>query len=141
VNEIIILDKIRLNQDKSQFDIKIIKSLIEKGLIETIGKTRNLKYILSKDYYSYTNQEGIYSSVIPLTEEQIHSFILNHLKKFHKAKMGDFVDLLSKFGMTREQTKKAVYKLVDKKILEKVGEDFETFYKISKNRISERNSL
>ncbi len=82
VNEVIILDKIRLNQDKSQLNNKILKSLLDKGLIETIGKTRNLKYILSKDYYSFINQEGIYSSVIPLTEEQIHSFILNHFKKF-----------------------------------------------------------
>ncbi len=46
--------------------------------------------------------------------------------------MGDFVDLLSKFGMTREQIKSSVYKLVDNNELERIGEDFDTFYKLRK---------
>ncbi len=131
VHEMILLDKIRQNVDKKQFNKKVLQNLLDIGLIEKIGRTRNLQYILSKDYFSFTKQEGIYSSVIPLTEEQINSFIISHLDKFKKAKIGDFVDLFSKFGLTREQTKNSVYKLHENGELKRVGDDFNTFYKLN----------
>lgn len=132
INELITLNNIRIDKDKNLLDKSSLKTLQNKGLIETVGKTRNMKYILSKEYYSLTNQQGIYSSAIPLTDEQIKSFVIKHLNDFTKAKIGDFVELFAKFGMTREQTKNSVYKMVEQNVLKRSGEGFDTYYKLSK---------
>jgi ATP-dependent DNA helicase RecG len=132
VQEILTLEKIREKADKTDLDLQIIDLLYRKGLIEKVGKTRKLSYILSKEYYSFSDQEGKYSQDSPIDEKQALLHIIHHFDKFEIAKMNDFIQLLDKF-LTRDQVKRYVYKLTEAGMLKQIGTGAATRYKLNKS--------
>ena len=66
--------------------------------------------------------------------------ILQHLKKFEKAKMQDFVDLFQG-RLSRKQVRIIVSKLVENKELKKSGTGKGTYYDIGENYIKSMEVL
>ena len=117
-------------------DIKkeIIKSLLNRGLIERRGKTRGTYYILSRNYYEIAGDISDYAKKTEWNTNQAASVIIPHLIKFKKAKMKDFVDLLSGH-LTRRQVRVLIDQMVVENILEKKGSGSGTSYSISEEYV------
>jgi ATP-dependent DNA helicase RecG len=131
VHEIIYLNHIRNENYSFNVDKNIIKNLLNKDLIEQRGKTSGTYYILSKAYYEFADQKGVYSKN-DWDQNQTFTIIFQHLNKFNTAKMKDFVDLFHG-RLTRKQVRNVVSKLVDKKELNQEGKGKGTYYTIGEN--------
>ena len=133
VFEIIALNRVRRGVIKTtELPPEINKSLIEKGLIEQQGKTKGSKLILSRAYYEFTGEKGKYTKSTDLNDQQVFILILEHLSKFEKAKMNDFVDIFSG-RLTRKQVRYIVDKLVGSKELKRDGVGKSTIYSVGEN--------
>lgn len=111
-----------------------IESLLRRGLIEKHGKTKGTYYILSKNYYDFAGDMAIYAQKTEWNTNQAASVIIPHLIKFQKAKMKDFVDLLSGH-LTRRQVRVLIDQMVVENILEKKGSGSGTSYSISEEYV------
>lgn len=69
-----------------------IPKFLELGIIESIGRTRGTKYILSHKYYAQEGKVGTHTRLTGLSRDQIKELILNHLRKNRKGVMKDFLD-------------------------------------------------
>jgi len=74
-------------------DKSILIKLEKDGVIEKHGKTKGTYYLLSRAYYEFTGEKGKYSKITDWDDSQMFYIILQHLQKFHTAKMNDFIDL------------------------------------------------
>ncbi|MCC5915863.1 MAG: hypothetical protein JJU02_00915 [Cryomorphaceae bacterium] len=133
VHEIIHLNQFRKGSKNFNIDKIITKRMLDRGLIDRRGKTSGVYYVLSKKYYEYADEKGVYSKV-NLDEKQAFILILGHLKNFEKAKMKDFVDLFHG-RLTRKQVRNIVDKLVESKELKKNGSGSGTYYTVGENYV------
>lgn len=129
VKEIIELEKIRSKKLREELEISIVETLYSKGLIEKVGKSKRVKYILSKEYYKFTGQTGKYTSQIEVNEFSVLLEIREHLKKFSKSKIGDFVDIFNN-RLTRSQVRYLVSKFIDQEYLTMTGTGYNTTYSL-----------
>ncbi|WP_291965911.1 ATP-binding protein [Maribacter sp.] len=139
VQEIIHLNHIRKVTTNFIYDKNIIKQLLSRELIEQRGKTKGTYYVLSKAYYEFSDEKGKYSKT-NWDKDQAFIVILQHLKKFEKAKMKDFVDLFQG-RLSRKQVRIIVSKLVENKELKKSGIGKGTYYDIGENYIKSMEVL
>jgi ATP-dependent DNA helicase RecG len=84
------LEKIREQQRVPK--LKYTRTFLELGIIESIGRTRGTKYILSHKYYAQEGKVGTHTRLTGLSRDQIKELILNHLRKNRKGVMKDFLD-------------------------------------------------
>jgi ATP-dependent DNA helicase RecG len=129
VKEIITLNKIRKHSKKELLDKNIIDRLLAENLIEKVGKTRSQTYILSKEYFAFTDQRGHYLKDKPYHDYQITMLIQHFFAEYESAKMGDFERILGG-KMTRPQIKYFVNNLVKTNALTKYGVKNGTYYKL-----------
>ncbi|MFW6351552.1 MAG: ATP-binding protein [Bacteroidota bacterium] len=140
VFEIIALNKIKKGLSKNEINPKMLDRLIKRGLVEKKGKTKGVKYILTREYYEFIDEKASYSKETDWDDKQAFLIILQHLQKFEKAKMKDFVELFEG-RLTRKQVRYIVEKLVERKDLEKEGQGKGTTYTIGKNFIESMDIL
>ena len=140
VFEIIELSKIKDGLPRKNIDLKILEKLLQRGLVEKKGKTKGVKYILSREYFEFIDKKASYSKETDWDEQQAFYIILQHLQKFKKAKMKDIVELFEG-RLTRKQVRYIVGKLVDRNDLEKEGKGKGTVYTIGENYIRTMNIL
>jgi len=140
VQDVITLNKIRKREARESFDPDVMRKLEKEGLIERHGKTKGAYYILARSYYEFTDEKGKYSRKTDWDERQAFYIILQHLQKFEKAKMTDFVDLFEG-RLTRKQVRYIVDKLVEKRDLKRDGEGKGTVYSIGENFIKTMSVL
>lgn len=95
--ELIVLIKIK-NKNKVKLS-NIIDNLLELGLIENISYG---KYMLSKQYYSDTNQRAQYTRRRGLSRSKNKELILEHLRNFGSGKKRDFAEIFN-FELTEKQ--------------------------------------
>ena len=134
VLEIITLSKIKKNTPKKDLDVEQINKLLQKKLIEKRGKTNAVFYILSKDYYEFTDEKAKYYNLQELDESQVQNIILHYLSKEEKAKMRDFVALFEG-KLTRKQVRLRIEKLLETKTLKVIGEGINSHYEVGDNYI------
>ncbi len=79
LEEIIELEQIKSNQQSLRSGL--IKKFLELGIVEKIGRTRNIRYILSHSYYSITKKSGVYTKLVGFSREMKKNFIIEHIKK------------------------------------------------------------
>ena len=132
VTEVLALNNIRLGCKKQDISKDILKKLVENNIIEIIGNTRAQRVRLSKEYYSLTNKEALYSKETPLNLTEAALLVTNHLKKFKTAKMGSFVDIFDKHNYSREQVKNLIYLLLKQNYLASHGEGPSRKYSLNK---------
>ncbi len=135
VLEVITLNKIKENSSlKKELDVEIVNKLLDKKLIERRGRTNAIFYILSKDYYEFTDEKGEYYKFFELDDEQVLNTIIQFLNKEKKSKMKDFVNLFNG-RLTRRQVSLRIDKFLNNKMLEKNGEGKLATYCIGQNYI------
>ncbi len=136
VLEVITLNMIKKNVVKKELDSEVVIKLLEKKLIEKRGKTNAVFYILSKDYYDFTDEKAKYYNLQELDESQVLNTILQFLSKEEKAKMKDFVGLFEG-KLSRKQVRFRVEKFVANNVLNHQGEGSTSIYKISDEYIKQ----
>lgn len=136
VLEIITLNKIKNNCTKKDLDLEQVSKLLDKKLIEKRGKTNAVFYILSKNYFDFTDEKAKYYNLQEIDDNQVLNTILSFLSKEEKAKMKDFVGLFED-KLSRKQVRLRVDKLVLNKILELQGEGSTSTYKLSDDYIKQ----
>jgi ATP-dependent DNA helicase RecG len=136
VLEIITLNKIKNKISKKDLDSEQINKLSDKKLIEKRGKTNAVFYILSKDYYEFTDEKAKYYNLKEIDDDQVFSTIMQYLSKEEKAKMKDFVGLFED-KLSRKQVRFRVEKLVKNKMLKQEGEGSTSIYEIGENYVKE----
>jgi len=127
---------IKKNIAKKDLDIEIVSKLLEKKLIEKRGKTNAIFYILSKDYYEFTDEKAKYYNLQELDESEVLTKILQFLSKEGKAKMKDFVGLFED-KLSRKQVRFRVEKFVINRILEQKGEGSSSIYEIANDYLNQ----
>lgn len=131
VFEILTLNKIKQGLSVKELDKETLRKLEDRGgLIEKKGRTNGIYYILSRNYYDFTDNQAEYSKRSDWDLNQVLSVIAPFLMKYGKAKMGDFVSLCEGH-LTRRQMKVYVQQMVKDSILVPEGKGSGTFYKIS----------
>lgn len=136
VYEILILNEIKKGNSKSDSDLEVIQKLLNKNLIEKRGKTKSIFYILSKDYYEFTDEKANYYSLLEPSDNEFFVTIINFLTKEESAKLKDFVNLYHG-KLSRRQVGTRIGKLVSEKTLEKIGERKLARYILGENYIKE----
>lgn len=94
VQEVLTLNLILKKTNKNLLDKNIIKKLEQRKLIEKRGNTSAMYYILSREYYEFTDNMVEYSLQTDWNIHQAAPIILEYLIKYKKARMSDFVKLL-----------------------------------------------
>lgn len=126
VLEVITLNMIKKGVSKNDLDTEIVSKLLDKKLIEKRGKTNAIYYILSKDYYDFTDEKAKYYNLQELDESQVLTIVLQYLSRERQAKMKDFI-ILFEDKLSRKQVRIRIEKLVQNEIIEQQG----TSYKIN----------
>ncbi|MDR6968731.1 ATP-dependent DNA helicase RecG [Flavobacterium arsenatis] len=130
VLEVITLNLIKRGTTKYELDSEIVSKLLNKKLIEKRGKTNAIYYILSKDYYEFTDEKAKYYNLQELDEGQVFNTVFQFLLKEGKAKMKDFVGLFED-KLSRKQVRTRIEKFVSNGTIEQQG----AVYKISEEYI------
>lgn len=128
VLEIVALNKIKKGISKKDLDSEQIEKLLRKNLIEKRGKTNAIFYILSKDYYEFTDEKAKYYKFQEIDDNEFLMRVTQYLTKEEKAKMKDFVNLFEG-NLSRKQVRTRVEKFVTSKMLDQEGEGSATTYK------------
>ncbi|WP_282042255.1 ATP-binding protein [Winogradskyella flava] len=136
VLEIVTLNKIKNGLPKSELDPEEILKLLNKNLIEKRGKTNAIFYILSKDYYEFTDEKSKYYNLIEPTDSEVFTKIIGFLTQEEFAQMKDFASLFER-KLSRRQVKARVEKLVKDKMIEQIGVGKSTKYKLGQGYINE----
>jgi len=136
VLEVITLNMIKKNTPKKDLDVEIISKLLEKKLIEKRGKTNAIYYILSKDYYDFTDEKAKYYNLQELDENEVLNKIIQFLSKEGKAKMKDFVGLFED-KLSRKQVRFRVEKFVLNNTLKQNGEGSTSTYEIANEYLNQ----
>lgn len=130
VFEIVTLEQIKRGINRKKLDIQSVKSLLQRKLIEKKGHTNGIYYLLSKEYYVFTDQKAEYIKLTDWDEDQAFNVVRPYLEKYGKIKMGEIVCLFEG-RLTRKQTRKVVDKLVERKWLNVEGKGSGTYYILS----------
>ncbi len=136
VLEIITLNKIKSNFSKKDLDLDQVNRLQEKNLIEKRGKTNAVFYVLSKDYYEFTDDKAKYYSLIELEDGQVFNTISQYLTNEGRVRMKDLVNLFEG-KLSRRQIRVRVNKFVSDDLLEREGEGSSTTYVFGKKYLKE----
>ena len=136
VLEIITLNKIKNSSSKKDLDLEQVTKLLDKKLIEKRGKTNAVFYILSKDYFEFTDEKAKYYNLQEIDDKQVLNTVLSFLSKEEKAKMKDFVGIFED-KLSRRQVRFRVDKLVSNKVLEQQGEGSTSIYRLSDDYIKQ----
>lgn len=125
-----------LDDNSKDVSKNVLQSLLERGLIEKHGKTKGVYYVLSRNYYEFTDDIATYSKKTEWNASQAISIIIPHLVKFGKAKMKDFVELFSGH-LSRRQVKNIISQLVENNVLKIEGVGSGSIYSITEDYIKE----
>lgn len=140
VLEVITLNEIKKGVQKKDLDQEQLDKLLNKKLIEKRGKTNSVFFILSKDYYEFTDEKAKYYNFQELSDNQILTTIIQYLKKEEKAKMKEIVSLFDG-RLTRRQVRARVDKFMINKTLEREGEGQAAIYIIGENFLKQMDVL
>jgi ATP-dependent DNA helicase RecG len=100
IDDLLLLDQLRQGLPPSERFQNNIHRLVENGIIEIYSRGKGTKYILTKKYYTYVDQKGVYTRRRGLENIEKKELILKHLRTHGKGKYEEFQQIfpnLSKF--------------------------------------------
>lgn len=130
VFEIVTLEQIKRGTNKKELDQQVLLSLLQRKLIDKKGRTSGIYYLLSRDYYIFTDQQAEYVKLTDWDEEQVFNVVRSFLVKYGKIKMGDMVCLFEG-RLTRKQIRKMVERLLERNLLQAEGKAKGAYYILS----------
>ncbi len=129
VADIINLHKV-LHDRSKDIPYDKIRSLLSRKLIVSVGKTRAVKYELSKSYYEYAGISSTGSqNFLGDNPELFYELLVAYFKQRGKAKMRDIVDALGNF-LSVKQIRTRVQKLCEAGKLISSGNNSATVYSL-----------
>lgn len=90
LRDLVLLDDIRQNKPISPNAHHDIERLKNEGVIEILGRGRGTRYILSKRFYTFVGERGVYTRRKGLDSEEKMALIVKHLKQHKKGVFSDF---------------------------------------------------
>lgn len=87
VKDLIFLDAIRENQFSDDKEKR--NKFLKLGIIEKVGRGRGMKYILSNQFYAFSDRKGEYTRKKWLEKEQQKEVLLRFFKHHKKGRMRD----------------------------------------------------
>ncbi len=84
------LERIRVSE--RPLNISHVEQWIQLGIIEKVGKTSGMRYILSHRYYQQEKHLGIHTRLTGLTRDAKKALILEHLKRNGRGSMPEFAE-------------------------------------------------
>ncbi|MFC1638590.1 ATP-binding protein, partial [Patescibacteria group bacterium] len=93
LDDIVLLQEIE--EGKKNFKNKEVQKFLESGIVEKIGKTRGIRYILSHNYYKSQGKTGKYTRLAGLSRDTKKQLIVEHLSRNEKAILSDFKQAFS----------------------------------------------
>lgn len=125
--EVITLSLILKGANRASLDKMTIKKLEGRGLIEKRGKTSAMHYILSREYYEFTDDMAEYSLRTDWNFRQAWPIICDYLSKYGRAKMADFMKLLGSH-LSRRQIRSILEQMCQSDYLRVEGQKRGTTY-------------
>lgn len=113
-----------LGRDQSQTR-RIVQQLVEAGLIQAYGSTRNRSYTLSKDVYQAGGQQVAYTRQAGFSRLQHEQMVLSFVRQHGKVRRADVIELCRLSG---SQASKLLGRLRDDSRLIKHGQKRGSFY-------------
>jgi ATP-dependent DNA helicase RecG len=97
IREIIELEEIRQGAKNKNLQSK--DKFLNLGIVERIGQGRGSKYILSHNYYRYTDSAGQHTKLSGLPRQVKRTLVIEHLKKNKRVTNQELQDAFSDMGM------------------------------------------
>ena len=94
IDDFQVLDLLSRGERIPQHLISRINHLQPSGVIESIGRGRGVKYILSKRFYSLAGKPGAYTRTRGLDKEHGKMLLLEHLKHYGRGTIKEFEEAL-----------------------------------------------
>ena len=83
----------RIREQETVPDSEYGKKFLDLGIIEKLGRTRRVRYILAHKYYSHAGKVGMHTRLSGISREKQKELILKHLGKNKKGFMKSFRDI------------------------------------------------
>ncbi len=82
----------RIREGKRPHDVSNVEQWVQLGIIEKVGKTSGMKYILSHRYYQQEKRLGMHTRLTGLSRDAKKALILEHLKRNKRGSMTEFLE-------------------------------------------------
>jgi len=79
-HELLVLDLVRREQPIPHELSPTLRSLADEGIVESIGRGRGVRYLLSRRYYQFAKKTGIYTRKQGLDRETNRQLLLKHIR-------------------------------------------------------------
>jgi ATP-dependent DNA helicase RecG len=94
VDDFLVLDCLRTGKTVAASLKYRLPKLLESGVIERIDKGRGIRYILSKNFYEFSDRKGAYTRRIGLDRETNKALLLKHLSHYRRGSLNEFHQVL-----------------------------------------------
>jgi ATP-dependent DNA helicase RecG len=110
-HDLLVLDLIHREQPVSQDLRPRLSVLAGQGIIEKVGRGRGTRYILSRQFYSFLGQKGVYTRKRGLDRETNKALLLKHIRDNQKegSRFQDLAQVLP--SLSRDQVQKLLLEL------------------------------
>lgn len=88
--DLLLLDEVRTEKKPTPKYNDSLQRLVEQGIIEKFGKGRGVNYILSKRFYSFVREKGVYTRKRGLDKEEKKALIIKHLENHGHGNIHEF---------------------------------------------------
>lgn len=109
---------------------RTLEQLVEAGLVQPHGNTRNRSYTLSAEVYRAKGQQVAYTRQAGFSSLQHEQMVLNHVRHHGRIQRSEVIELCH---LTGDQAAKLLKRLKDEGRLVKHGERRWAFYTLSEN--------
>lgn len=119
--DLLLLNQIHQEQPVG-LDLKVrIPALTEQGVIERVGRGRGTHYILSRQFYSFLGQKGVYTRKRGLDKETNKALLLKHIKDSGSEGciLGELLQVLP--SQSRDQVQKLLKELKTENQIYSIG--------------------
>jgi ATP-dependent DNA helicase RecG len=102
-HDFLALDALRREQPLSDVPKTRLPSLIEAGIVESFGRGKGVRYILSRSLYAEMGAKGVYTRRKGLDHETNKALVEKHLRDSHPkgAPMKEFLQVLPSFNRSQ----------------------------------------
>ena len=96
-HQLLVLDSVRREQAVTGELRPVLQSLVDEGIIESLGRGRGARYLLSRRYYLAAGKAGVYTRKKGLDRETNRQLLLKHIRDSGKdgAPLQDLLQVLN----------------------------------------------
>ncbi len=106
VEDLLVLDSLMHGTAVEQNLRRNLDRLVDRGIVERVGRGRGSKQVLSRKFYSFLGKKGIYTRHRGLDRETNKHLLLKHIEDSGTtgAKLGDLLEVLKDLSKDQVQT-------------------------------------